>query len=369
MLGPPAAALVLHAGLLAAYVAAFHCDVSALVCVNAHWAGRPPFEAVAVRGDGPGFDGQFYYVLARNPWRRLDAFLGEHDRRPYRHQRILFPVLAWTVSAGGNPRALLWVLPALNLLAIAGLAYLGACTARHFGMSEWWGLVLPFAVNAAMPMMRDLTDPFATFAVAGLLVGWLLEWRWWTLVLWAAAAVFAREQNAAVVGFVLAGALWRRQFRLAAGLGSVLALWGGWLGLLYLLYGQSPFLEGGITETPLSGLIRCWTHPTIFRSSSRILHVAYMLAFTVQIALCFYMAISKGDRVVASVGVLGAVFALLAGWAFTYNDPWSYTRVFVWIPLAVWLNSVRKQLRWPMLTAIPAALFPICFIHWQLHAR
>jgi hypothetical protein len=368
MLGPAAVALLLHAGLLTAYVTAFHGDLSALVCVNDQWAGRPPFEAVSARGDGPGFDGQFYYVLARNPWRRLEVFLGEHDRLPYRHQRILFPALAWTLSGGGHPHALFWVLPALNLLAVGGLAYLGACTAQHFGMSEWWGLVLPFAANAAMPMMRDLTDPFATCAVAGLLVGWLLGWRWWALTLWAGAAVFTREQNAAVAGLVFAAALWTRRFRVAAGLGAMLALWGGWLGLLYLLYGQSPFLGGGITETPVSGLIHCLMHPTVFRSSSRILHVAYMLAFTLQIVLCFTMAASKSDRVVASVGVLGAVFALLAGWAFTYNDPWSYTRIFVWVPLAVWLNSIRGHRRWPMLTAIPAALFPVCFIYWQMRA-
>ena len=66
-----------------------------------------------------------------------------------------------------------------------------------------------------MPLLRDLTDPLAVCAVAGLLTAWLLGWRPWVVVLWGAAAVFAREPNAAVVGCVLAAALWRRRWGVA----------------------------------------------------------------------------------------------------------------------------------------------------------
>ncbi len=174
LLGPVALALAVHALLLAAYVAAFRGDVSALVCASSDRVGRAPFEAVHTGFGKGGFDGQFYYVIAQDPWRRQSAVI---DDPPYRHQRLLYPMLAWALSGGGDPRLLLWILPALNLGFVGVLTWLGARTARYHGRSEWWRLLLPLAVNAGMPLLRDLTDPLAVCAVAGLLTAWLLGWR------------------------------------------------------------------------------------------------------------------------------------------------------------------------------------------------
>ena len=97
LLGPVAMALVLHALLLAAYLAAFRGNLSALVCADRAAIGRYPFEAVNVGFGAGGFDGQFYYTLARNPWAPQAAFL---DLPAYRHGRILLPALAWLATAG-----------------------------------------------------------------------------------------------------------------------------------------------------------------------------------------------------------------------------------------------------------------------------
>ena len=89
-------------------------------------------------------------------------------------------------------------MPLVNLLAIAALAALGAAAARGYGLSPWWGVLLPFAVNAGMPALRNLTDVLSTLSVAALLIAWLRRWPWWTAALCAAATLFSREQN--VVG-------------------------------------------------------------------------------------------------------------------------------------------------------------------------
>ncbi len=116
-------------------------------------------------------------------------------------------------------------MPLVNLLAIAGLAWLGALAATRQGFSPWWGVLLPLAVDAALPAMRDLTDAVSTCALAALLVAWLLRQPWWVLLPCALAAVFSREQNTAVVAIVLACAAWRRQWPTCAALAVVLALW------------------------------------------------------------------------------------------------------------------------------------------------
>jgi hypothetical protein len=356
-LPPVAAAAAVHLALLAGYVAAYHGDVSALVCASSDRVGRAPFEAVHTGFGKGGFDGQFYYVIAQNPWRRQGAVI---DDPPYRCQRLLYPALAWALSAGGDPRLLLWVLPALNLGFVCVLSWLGARTARHHGRSEWWGLLLPFAVNAGMPLLRDLTDPLAVCAVAGLATAWLLRWRAWVVVLWAAAAVFAREQNAAVIGCVLAAALWRRRWGAAAGLTATLAAWAGWGCFLWHVYGQPPLpnLNGQLVGLPFAGMWDRWADLTSGGAAMAAVHLFGMGMLTVQVVLAVHAATQKGSRVLAGVALLGAALAVFAGRA-AYEGAFDYSRLFVWAPLGVWYQSLHAQRRWPLLLLTPAALWPL----------
>ena len=103
-LQPVLATLVLHAALVVAYVLAFDGNVAVLVCLQRPWVGQGPFASVQVGIGADGYDGQYCYVLARNPWMKHTEYL---DFAPYRHGRILYPALAWLVT-GGDPEGLLW---------------------------------------------------------------------------------------------------------------------------------------------------------------------------------------------------------------------------------------------------------------------
>jgi len=50
--------------------------------------------------------------------------------------------------------------------------------------------------------------------------------------------------------------------------------------------------------------------------------------------------------------------AVLTGMA-SYEDAWSYTRVFVWVPLAVWLAGTRLHLSRPLWLLVPVAVWPL----------
>lgn len=363
---PIAAAVALHAAMLGVYLAAFHGDLSALVCVDQQHIGTPPFEAVHVGFASGGFDGQFYYAIARNPWRWHASVL---DVPAIRHVRLLYPALAWVLSGGGDPWLLFWALPLINLAAIAGLAWLGVRLARHFGVNVWWGFVLPLAVNDGMPLLRDLTDPLATFAVCGLLASWLLGGRWYHLALWAAVALFSREQNAAVVLVVLAAALASGRYRTVASLTIVLAGWSGWIVLLHAGYGEWPVLPRSdyFFGVPFKGMWFRWTHLGL--SGSRVsagLHFGRMLLLTCHCGLALYLAARTPDRVVSFVALGGVALAILTGMS-SFEDAWSYTRVFVWIPLAVWLAGARLRQARPMWLLVPVALWPLISVAtvWQ----
>jgi hypothetical protein len=343
-----------HAVLLGAFVAAYRGDLAALVCVGQEWVGRAPYEAVRIGFDRFGYDGQFYYALARAPWRRHDDI--DH---PGRQLRILYPAVSWLLS-NGNPQRLLWVLPGVNLAAIAGLGALGAVLARRQGLNPWWGCALPLAVNAGLPALRDLTDVLAVLSVGCLLAAWLLRRPWWQVALAAAASVFAREQNLAIVLVVLAIAAWQRQQWTCAGLAAVLALWAGWVAVLRLMYGAWPLLPAqGNFGAPFAALWSCWPHPGDPNSQGIPLVQAACLAWVVlQAVLALVLAGRPGDPVLRLFLLAGVALAVLAGTAI-YTDKWSYMRVLSWLPLGLWLACVQARRRWALAALALPALLPV----------
>jgi hypothetical protein len=358
---PPAiAAAAWHILLLAVYLLPYGGDVSALVCVDRQQLGGWPYEAIHVGFPTGGFDGQFYYTLARDPWRCHDKPL---DLPVYRHARILYPALAWLLSGGGSAVRLLWVLPAINVLAAAWLAWIGARLAMHHGRPAWWGFLLPAVINVAMPAMRELTDPLAALTVCGLLAAWLLRRPTWVVFAWGTAAVLSREQNAAAVIIVLMAAGYHRQWRHAVGLGAALLLMSGWFVALHVAYGAWPYSSDNLSR-PLTGIIERFYEPRGFYSWREVAtQIAGRVTVVLQIAACVALAFCRVSRTVKLTALAGAALAVLAGPA-VYGDEWSYLRVFTWMPLALWVGSVMRGVRWPLWALSPMVAWP-CWIGVQ----
>ena len=79
-----------------------------------------------------GYDGQFYYRLALDPFNWSKTAYGITMDQSYRYTRIGYPILAWLVSLGQHqfvPVALV----VINLLGVAAMAYLGGIFARDRG--------------------------------------------------------------------------------------------------------------------------------------------------------------------------------------------------------------------------------------------
>jgi hypothetical protein len=358
ILGPVAAAFGLHAGLLACFVAAFHGDVSSLLCVCGRMAGKGPYAAVRTRFPAQGYDGQYYYALAQSPWGRKSGGHGIDDP-VVRQSRILLPALGWLLS-GGNAQLLLWVLPLINLLAIAALTALAALLALRHGLNPWWAVLVPVAANVGLPALRTLTDVLSTLAVAGLLVTWMLRWPRWLLIPWALAAVLCREQNMAVILAVMAGAAFCREGRVCAGLAAVLAAWGAWVLTLHSMYGKWPFLgTNEHLQMPLSGLLFRWnTLDQVHSRAGAIVQGFAVLLLLVEIGLAVYLIRLRPDPVVLLVALGGAALAAVGGW-YIYTDFWSYNRVFAWLPLGISLACLQVRWRWPLVVMSLAFLLPV----------
>jgi hypothetical protein len=360
--GPVVAAGALTAGLMVAYALIYHGDVSSLVCADPEKIGRWPFEAVGVGFPTHGFDGQFYYALARGPWGPHPEFL---DAPAYRHVRVLVPAAAWLLT-GGDPRAVLWALPALNWAAVVVLAWLGAVLAAHYGRSPWWGFVLVLAINVCPAALRDLTDPVAMCACCGVVAGWLLGWRAGTVALWGVAAVLAREQNLLVVGLVLLESALARRFALAGALAVPLLVWGAWACVLRQWYGAWPFVAVN-SAAPFTGINYRLHHMTgSLGTGTSKSHSLAMLTLGVQLALSLALPLARAPRLTSLLALAGAALAIQGG-SEIYGNLESYTRVFWWMPLAVWLWGTQTRRIWPGVVVGLAAMWPCYSLLQAVH--
>ena len=84
----------------------------------------------------------------------------------YRYTRIGYPLLAWLVSLGQH-RLVPIALVAINLLAVAAMAYLGGMFARDSGRHALWGLAFAAYFGLVISVGRDTAEPLAEACMLG----------------------------------------------------------------------------------------------------------------------------------------------------------------------------------------------------------
>jgi hypothetical protein len=138
-----------------------------------------------------GYDGQFYYRMALDPFDLSASAHGITMDAPLRFQRVTYPALAFVLS-GGSSQAVPWALVAVNILALGVLAGIGGLLAQSSGRHVMWGLVFPAYYGLVFTLSRDLTE----IVEVALLLGGLLALRrsrWLLAAVLLAAAVLTRE--------------------------------------------------------------------------------------------------------------------------------------------------------------------------------
>ena len=219
--------------------------------------------------DTGGYDGQFVYRLALEPWTTEATAYGiELDTPAYRQQRIATPTLAWAVGLLPGVSTLLALL-LVNAGALVVAASYGGRLAVRLGRHPAWGLLLAFPACMPISLGRHLTEPVAW---AGVLAGlwYARERRWPAAAVAFSVAVLARESSLVVVaglaaGEVLAALHTRRASRRPAPGGAGLAWLAvpvtvglAWQLVLLAVWGSLPLRSGGsgnLGSLPLAGVL------------------------------------------------------------------------------------------------------------------
>ncbi len=139
-----------------------------------------------------GYDGQFYYRLALDPFTRERTDFGiQIDSPRYRHQRILYPFLAW-IASFGSPAFVTYALILVNFLALIWIGYSGGQYANLASRHALWGLVFSLYPGFLLTLSRDLAEIVeAAFILAGV-VG-LLQNKNKTASVALSLAILAKE--------------------------------------------------------------------------------------------------------------------------------------------------------------------------------
>jgi len=159
-----------------------------------------------------GYDGQYYRIVAHDPWMRAGwwRFVDDQDR----YQRILLPATAW-LTALGQPR---WIDRSYILLVLVfvfvGTWFTALCVDLQ-NRSVWWGLgfvLLPGVLITLDRMTVDVAE--YAFLAAG-----LYFWRrgsWVGCWIAGAAAFLTRDLGLILIAALIGLCLLRRSWGLAA---------------------------------------------------------------------------------------------------------------------------------------------------------
>jgi hypothetical protein len=161
-----------------------------------------------------GYDGQFYYRFALNPFNWHKTAYGITIDYNYRYTRIGYPLVTWIVSLGQHdfvPVALVVV----NLACVAAMGWLGAMFARDSGRHALWGLLFVAYFGLVISVGRDTAEPLADACILAGMLAYRRSRYLLAAVLIAYAAITNEPTLALPVGIALTRlyAMYRRRAR------------------------------------------------------------------------------------------------------------------------------------------------------------
>ena len=260
---------------------------------------------------GVGYDGQFVFYIAQDPFLRNPAIAPSLDNS-LRFRRILLPLLAWTLSLGHRE----W-LPALlvfiNALAATGVVGLAALAATRAGRSALPALALAIFPGLWIPALLDLTEPLHLLLLeAGLMTG-------------SAALLLlsglAKETTAIAMATELGSAVWARQWPVALRQGMAATILVAWsLFVFRTVRAHESTLGGHLLDPPGAPLL------AMARSlPGEPARFVLVLAASLICLLAIVRLVRTRDAATWAAAAYGAV-ALAAG-IDTWADPSAYFRV------------------------------------------
>lgn len=258
VLAAAAIALTVQMG---AIVSKFQSQPTGLFRISEQFYRRGPEELFAFQPhlviDGEGYDGQFFYFLAHDPFllNGVEQFL---DAPSLRARRIGYPLIAWAVSLGQKP-AIPAALFLVNFMACVGATALLA--RRMIELKSPQVFALGFVLSAAVLMAIYVMSCEVVALFFLFLAFWAYEYKKAkTLLASSLLAILVKEVCILWLAGLALHALLTRQWRTM----SIVLLAGvGWLGWGAYVQAQLAEPTGSFEHASSSGAMRPYAAPSV----------------------------------------------------------------------------------------------------------
>lgn len=238
-----------------------------------------------------GFDGQYYRIIAHDPFRTRD-YLRHIERPVMRYRRILIPLLAYTLALGRQPYIDAGVIAAMLVFVALGVYWLSRY-AILFGRSASWGMAFLLAPGTLAGLERGAIDTALTALTIGFAL-YLREESRYRLFLVLVAAGLCRETGLilalACAGSALLKKNWSRLAMSCASMVPALA----WYAYIQMRTPADPAADW--LKLPLTDLVQNLLHHNVgyIKSGAAVIQFGYylavagvLLAWLICIRLCF----------------------------------------------------------------------------------
>ena len=318
-----------------------HYDVLDFAHIGTVWANHDP-------SGSWGYDGQFYYQMARNP---LQAYR-YMDNAPFREQHLFYPLVVGVLSLG-QVAIIPYMLLFVNLLSVVLSVELLSRLLAKFDFSPWFSLALGLYFGQVAATLFDTAEPFTYFLIC---VGiWLLveKNRYGLAALFMGLASLTREIAILFpIGYLCVSIVrkrWLHCFQLVT-LGILPLLL--WLLALRLIFGQT-----GVTFTrpfehiPFAGIF-------FYSNAPKKLYLLLLLMFLPTLAGWGLAAVELFRKVWMEKGpilqrfspmyliVLANLLMITLMSRSSYEDLVSSGRIATGLVLAVLLYGIGARQKW-----------------------
>jgi hypothetical protein len=336
----PATLTVLVVGSFALVrLAHFDFDASVFVVAGDSFVDAEQAPAdLAILEDSDGYDGQFFYRLALDPFTSEEVEFGIRlDAPGWRQQRLLYPLIVWIVSIG-NPAAVPVLLIVVNLVGLGSIGWFGARVAMQMGRHALWGLLFSFYPGFLISLSRDLSEIVATaFLLLGIL--FVTRTRFLAAAIAFGAAVLTRETTllvplaaggAALLGDESGHPSNRRARYLLV---IPLCVYAGMQIVLWIHWGELPIARGrGQLGAPLGGILHFLRSDWLFQEAHPLRLAAFLFVPAVAVlAACAPSSTHAGRPIVlAWMAYVGLMLLLTAKiWVEDISFLRAYTECYV----------------------------------------
>ncbi len=319
-----------------------------------------------MRQDG-GYDGQFYFYAAHDPFMNTDHFKAMDFAR-YRYRRIAYPLLVNMVSFG-SPQAIPYCMVLVNILAIAlGTFFIGRI-AEYYGQSVWYSLLYGLIPGLFLAVTRNLTEPLQMASICGALYFYICKRSFLLTSLFLTIAALSKS-TALLIPFaiILHELLFQKDKREFWLLFCPFLLYSLWY--IYVEYKiDGPIYDFHLTASGYSSLYFVPLYPflkilsykisTLWKHNS-MTHIFYDISFTIACFSSIVLAFKSIFKISLQSTLPLLSFALLS---IFIADPWadyfSFTRTLAPLYLLLliyYLNTREKIFLLPFFISTPALL-------------